>query len=294
MLGKHGMPISILIPAYNEEQAIAQVITQLKQHRPQDEILVIDDASTDRTSEVAKMAGAHVVRHRFNLGYGGALKTGIRKASHETLVFFDADDQFYPEDIEILVRALDNADMAVGERPQGSGALGRRSGKWFLYKVANYLVKHPIPDLNCGLRALRREWVLNFLHLLPNGFSLTTTLTLAALRSGFQVEYLPIRLKKRETGKSRVSPKDFFLTMLLIVRMITLFAPLRIFLPTSAIFMALALPSLIHDLITWNITDTTVLLWMMSVVIFFFGLLADTVALVSRQGDASQPPIEGG
>jgi len=289
-------PASILIPAYNEEAAIASVIEQVRRVRPGDEILVIDDASTDRTAEIAGAAGAHVVRHQHNLGYGGALKTGIRRAKHETIVFFDADDQFFPEDINPLVEALGQADMAVGARPQGSGALSRRSGKWFLYKVANYLVGYQIPDLNCGLRALRRSLAAQFLHLLPNGFSLTTTITLAAIRSGYQVNYLPIRLRDRSSGKSRVSFRDFFRTMLLIVRMIALFAPLRIFIPASAFLATLALPCLIYDLFHKNIGDTTVLLWLAAMVTFFFGLLADTVALVSRQGsrEISPPSTEEG
>lgn len=287
-------PASILIPAFNEEAAIASVIEQVRRLRPGDEIIVIDDASTDRTAEIATAAGAHVIRHRHNLGYGGALKTGIRHAKHETIVFFDADDQFFPEDIDSLVGALSEADMAVGVRPQGSGALTRRSGKWFLYKVANYLVGYQIPDLNCGLRALRRDLAGQFLHLLPNGFSLTTTITLAAIRSGYLVNYLPIRLKDRTTGKSRVSIRDFFRTMLLIVRMIALFAPLRIFLPASAFLGALAIPCLIYDLVHRNIGDTTVLLLLAAMMLFFFGLLADTVALVSRQGSREiSPPSSG-
>ena len=289
-------PVSILIPAYNEEAAIGLVIERLKKLRPNDEILVIDDASKDRTAEIAKAAGAHVVRHNYNLGYGGALKTGIRHARHEIVVFFDADDQFEAEDISKLVEALDACDMAVGERPKGSGALSRRSGKWFLYRVANYLVGHDIPDLNCGLRALRRDLALNFLHLLPNGFSLTTTITLAMMRSGYQVHYLPILLKSRTTGQSRVSFQDFFRTMLLIVRMIALFAPLKIFIPSSLALVAVALPFTAYDLWHLNIGDTTVLLWLAAMVVFFFGLLADTVALVSRQGQdkSSLPPVERG
>ncbi len=289
-------PVSILVPAFNEEAAIDSVVRQLKALRPHDEILVIDDASQDRTAELAKAAGAEVVRHSYNLGYGGALKTGIRHARHGTVVFFDADDQFHPEDIGRLVEALKDCDMAVGERPKGSGALSRRSGKWFLYRVANYLVGHEIPDLNCGLRALPRDLAMQFLHLLPNGFSLTTTITLAVMRSGYQVHYLPVGLKSRTTGKSRVSFRDFFRTMLLIVRMIALFAPLKIFIPSSLALAAVAIPFSVYDIWHRNIGDTTVLLWLAAMVVFFFGLLADTVALVSRQGPGKNPlpPVERG
>ncbi len=274
--------VSILVPAYNEEKAITQVIERLKKMRPNDEILVIDDASRDRTGELARQAGARVIRHPYNLGYGGALKTGIRHARHEHLLFFDADDQHDPEDIQPLVDALRNTDMVVGARPKGSGALYRRSGKWFLLKVANYLVGRSIPDLNSGLRAIRRRVALQFIHLLPDGFSLTTTITLALMRSGYMVQYIPIRVQPR-IGHSTVSLKDFFRTLFLILRMITLFAPLKIFLPVSGALALIGIPTLLYDLWKGNIGDVTVLLWVMSLLMFVFGLLADTLSLVSRK-----------
>jgi len=275
-------PITIIIPAYNEEKSIASVLARLKAARPQDELLVIDDASKDRTAELAAAAGARVIRHHFNTGYGGALKTGIRHASHSVLVFFDADDQHDPDDIQNIVNALEVCDMAVGARPKGSGALYRRSGKWLLHRAANYLVGRDIPDLNSGLRAIYRDYAQQFLHLLPNGFSFTTTITLAMMRSGFQVDYVPISIKSR-IGKSTVSLKDFFRTLFLIIRMTTLFAPLKIFLPLSLALFALAIPSIAWDIYHRNITDTSVLLGIMSIFIFLFGLLADMVALVSRR-----------
>lgn len=281
-------PISILIPAFNEEKSITRVVERLKTSRPEDEILVIDDASTDRTAELAESAGARVIRHHFNLGYGGALKTGVRHARHEILMFFDADDQHDPKFITPIVEALGEADMAVGARPKGSGSLHRRSGKWFLRKVANYLVGQPIPDLNSGLRAIRKNLAIQFLHLLPNSFSLTTTLTLALLRSGYQAVYVPIEVRDR-IGKSTVSLGDFFRTLFLIVRMITLFAPLKIFMPAAALLIAIAIPFLIYDLSQKNITDTTVLLWIMGLVIFLFGLLADTISLISRKDFRNVP-----
>jgi glycosyltransferase involved in cell wall biosynthesis len=282
-------PVTIIIPAFNEEKSISQVVARLQRARPRDEILVIDDASTDRTAELATEAGARVLRHQYNLGYGGALKTGIRHAAHSILMFFDADDQHDPADIAAIVQALETSDMSVGARPKGSGALYRRSGKWLLHRAANYLVGRKIPDLNSGLRAIRRELALQFIHLLPNGFSFTTTLTLAVIRSGYQVTYVPIAVKER-VGKSTVSLKDFFRTFFLIIRMTTLVAPLKIFLPVSLFLLVLALPSLIYDIYRENITDTTVLLGTMSVFIFLFGLLADMVALVSRRDIA--PPVD--
>lgn len=288
-------PVTIIIPAYNEEKAIAGVIQKLRAARPRDEIIVVDDASTDRTAELAQNSGARTLRHRFNLGYGGALKTGIRHASHPIVVFFDADNQHEPADIQNLLVELGSYDMAVGARPKGSGALYRRSGKWILHRAANYLVGHSIPDLNSGLRALPRDLAMQFLHLLPNGFSFTTTITLALIRSGYQVAYVPIQIQER-IGKSTLSLKDFFRTLFLIVRMMTLFAPLKIFLPAACLLFLFALPSLVWDLVHRNITDTTVLLWLMTLLIFLFGLLADTVALMARRDlrTSSDPPLKEG
>lgn len=273
---------TIILPAYNEEKVIRQVVERLRQKYPNDEILVIDDASQDQTGRLAEEAGARVLRHPYNIGYGGALKTGIRHAKNEILMFFDADDQHDPRDIAPIVQALNHCDMSVGARPKGTGTLYRRTGKWFLHRVANYLVGRTIPDLNSGLRAIRKDLALQFVHLLPDGFSLTTTLTLALMRSGFLVEWIPITIKGR-VGKSTVSLGDFFKTLFFILRMITLFAPLKIFMPAFAILILFGIPSLIYDLIQRNITDTTVLLWLMALLVFLFGLIADSISLTSRK-----------
>lgn len=273
---------TIIIPAYNEVESIGPVVAGIRTERPEDEILVVNDASTDQTGPAARRAGATVIDHPANLGYGGALKTGIRQARHEVLVFFDADRQHSPHDISRLLEALEISDMVVGERPRGSGSLGRRSGKWFLHRLADYLAGRKIPDLNSGLRALRRSLALQFMHLFPDGFSLTTTLTLSLMSSGYRVTYIPIEAPKR-VGKSTVSPKDFFKTMFLILRMITLFAPLKIFLPACGFLLLIGIPSLAWDLWHRNIADTTVLLWMMALLVFLFGLIADTISLVSRK-----------
>ncbi len=276
------MPATILIPAFNEATTISQVIQGLRTKRPDDEILVIDDGSSDGTGILADEAGARVIVHDRNQGYGGALKTGIRHARYENLVFFDGDGQHDPSQIEPLLEKLQNYDMVVGARPKGKGDLGRRTGKWLLQRVANYLVGFSIPDLNSGLRALRKNRIKPFIHLLPDGFSLTTTITLALLRSGFLVAYIPISYIPR-TGNSTVSPKDFFKTLILIGRMIILFAPLKIFMPLTALLALATLPILIHDLLQKNIGDTVVLLGSTTLIIFVFGLLADAISLVSRK-----------
>ena len=281
-------PATIILPAFNEAHSIEAVIQGVRKVCPQEEILVINDGSTDETEAAARTAGARVLSHPYNMGYGAAIKTGIRHARFRRLVFFDADRQHDPKDIPRLLAALSQSDMAVGARPKGSGQWGRRYGKWFLYRVANYLVGRQIPDLNSGLRAIDRDLALQFSHLLPNGFSLTTTLTLALFRSGYRVTYIPIEVFER-VGTSTVSPKDFFKTLFLILRMITLFAPLKIFLPICLLLMLFAIPSALHDLWHRNIADTTVLLWLMTLLIFLFGLLADTISLVSRKDFRNLP-----
>lgn len=220
------MPVSILIPAFNEAPAIARVLAELRSARPEDEILVIDDGSTDGTGALAREAGARILTHSNNRGYGAALKTGIQNASHETVVFFDGDGQHDPQNIAPLLQKLHSHDMVVGARPPDTGSLGRRSGKWILNHLANFLVGVKIPDLNSGLRAIRRTRLLQFLYLLPDGFSLTTTITLALLRSGYPVFYVPVSCRARK-GVSTVSPRDFFRTLRLILRMTLLFTPFK-------------------------------------------------------------------
>ena len=274
---------TIIIPAYNEAAVIEAVVNKLRAARPHDEILVIDDGSNDATAPLAQKAGARVIHHKYNMGYGASLKTGMRHAASDTLVFFDGDGQHNPQDIQKLIDQLESNDMVVGARPKGSGAISRRSGKWFLYRVAEYLVGRKIPDLNSGLRTLRRSLALELIHLLPNGFSLTTTITLAMMSLGYQVEYVPIQIQER-SGKSTVSIRDFFRTIMLILRMITLFAPLKIFIPTAITLAFIAIPSLTYDLLHTNISDTTVVLWLFCLIIFLFGLLADSISVANRKG----------
>src|SRR5581483_10165500 len=229
--------VSIVIPAFNEEQSLPGVLAELRAWMQRGaEVIVVDDGSTDKTARVAADAGARVIRHRHNRGYGASLKSGIRAADHDIVVTFDADGQFDTNDIAKLVEALNDSDMAVGVRPHGAGSPTlRKPGKWLLGKTANYLAQTRIPDLNCGFRALPTETALHFLNLLPNGFSFTTTLTLAMFKDGYNVAYLPITVRPRTTGKSSVRVADGFNTLLLIIRIIALFDPLKVFLPASGL-----------------------------------------------------------
>lgn len=279
------MQISIVIPAYNEEKAIGRVIRQLKElHLGESEIIVIDDGSKDKTAEIVKGEGIRLIQHLYNKGYGAALKTGIRKAKGDLILMVDADGQHSPQDIERVVLGMkEEVDMTVGLRGKGSERpLFRRIGKNMLSLVANYLAGHKIPDLNSGLRAIRKDAILQFIHILPNGFSFTTTLTLAFLKGGFEIRYVPITTSKRE-GKSTVRVKDGLNSLLLILRIVNLFSPLRLFLPISLVLLLVGIPFGLHNIITGDITDTTILLFLSSLLIFSVGLLADQMANIRRE-----------
>lgn len=279
--------VSIVIPAYNEAGSLPRVLEELRTWMERGaEIIVVDDGSTDDTARVASEGGARVIRHRNNKGYGAALKAGIRAAEREIVVTFDADGQFETGDIAKMVDSLNECDMVVGVRPRGAGSPTlRKPGKWLLGKTANYLTQVEIPDLNCGFRALRVETAKRFLNLLPNGFSFTTTITLAMFKDGYNVAYLPITVHPRTTGVSSVRVADGFNTLLLIIRIIALFDPLKVFLPTSAIMFVIGILYWIYDsysLGRLNIPTGAMILLVSAVMVFMFGILADQVSAIRR------------
>jgi glycosyltransferase involved in cell wall biosynthesis len=279
--------VSIVIPAFNEAQGLPEVLNNLRAWMERGaEVIVVDDGSTDETARVAADAGARVIRHRHNRGYGASLKSGIRAAERDIVVTFDADGQFDTNDLEKIVNALHDSDMAVGVRPKGAGSPTlRKPGKWLLGKTANYLAQTQIPDLNCGFRALPVETALRFLNLLPNGFSFTTTLTLAMFKDGYNVAYVPITVHPRTTGKSSVRVADGFNTLLLIIRIIALFDPLKVFLPASALLFLAGIGYWIFDSIALgrlNIPSGAVILIVSAIMVFMFGILADQVSAMRR------------
>ena len=276
--------VTIIIPAYNEEEGIGNVITQLKKVSENYEILVVDDSSTDNTYKLASDTGVKVLRHPYNKGYGAALKTGIRNAEADVVLFMDADMQHKPSDIQKLIQHIGEYDMVVGARTKKSKiSLLRRPGKKILSITANYLAGMKIPDLNSGFRALKKSVAVEFLHILPNTFSFSTTITLACIKSGYSVKYVPIEAPER-VGTSKIKPfRDGFNFIMLIIRTIVLFDPLKVFLPVSAVLFVVGFLELIREIIVYfDIWTAPVLLILSAILIFFFGLLADQLSFIRR------------
>lgn len=281
--------LSIVIPAYNEQAAIGDVIAGLKEElRDGDyEIIVVDDASLDNTSEIAARSGVTVIRHDFNKGYGASLKTGVRNASGEIVIFVDGDGQHDPKDVPLLLEHFPSYDMVVGARTKKScyTPLVRKPGKRVLIMFADFLAGTKIPDINSGLRAFKKDILLKYIHLLPSGFSFSTTSTFAFLKSNRPIKYVPIATRKR-IGKSSVKQfRHGFQTIMLMLRLIVLFEPLKVFLPMSVLLFVIGCATMVQNMIVnpFGIADATILLLISSLLIFFFGLLTDQVSATRRE-----------
>jgi glycosyltransferase involved in cell wall biosynthesis len=274
--------ISVLIPAFNEEDSIVGIIEEVRGGADWLEVLVVDDGSTDGTRDAAIGAGARVIRHPYNKGNGAAVKTAIREARGDFVLLMDADGQHSPEDMKELIQPLDEYDLVVGARSwEAQATLSRGAGNALLARFASFLSGFRISDLTSGFRAARRERLIEFLHLFPNGFSYPTTSTLSFLKAGYNVVFVPIDGKQRkDNSKSKMRPwREGGRFLMIIFRMITLFSPLRIFLPFSILFFLLGFGYLIYTIITEiHVTNTSVLLITASVVLFLFGLLSEQVA----------------
>jgi glycosyltransferase involved in cell wall biosynthesis len=276
--------ISIVIPAYNEEGSISQTIEQIGLvMKPQGctyEVIVVDDGSTDRTAEMARSASARIIQHPHNRGYGASLKTGIKNSRGDVVLIIDADGTYPVEKIPLLASYMGEYDMVVGARtgPDVKIEPIRKPAKWVLSKLANYLSGTKIPDLNSGMRAFRKDVALRFFSILPDQFSFTTTLTLGMTCSGYTIRYEPISYARR-VGKSKISPiKDTSNFILLIIRTVMYFNPLKVFLPISLLLGALGIAMLFYDVFTiHNIGDKTVLLLSMGLLIGALGLLSDLI-----------------
>jgi len=272
--------VSVVIPAYNEAESIGEIVSRIRSLYPDFEVIVIDDGSTDGTAQKADSAGATVYPHPYNIGNGAAIKTGIKNAGGDILVFMDGDGQHDPEDIAVLLRFLPKYDMAVGARSiRDQASLQRALGNMVYNRFASYVAKFPIEDLTSGFRAVKASVARQFIHLLPNTYSYPTTLTLGVLRSGLSVKYERIEIHKRNQGHSKVSiVRDGVRFFMIITRICTLFSPLRVFLPVSFLMFVLGLARYIHSFVTQGrFTNMSALLFVTCVVIFMMGLVSEQI-----------------
>jgi glycosyltransferase involved in cell wall biosynthesis len=276
--------VTIVIPAYNEENGLGDVLEALQAALPAAaaEIIVVDDGSTDRTGEIAAAAGVRLVRHTANRGYGASLKSGIKAAASEYVLTMDADGQHRLEDVARLCEAIQAEpapDCVIGRRTQiFHSPLWRLPGKWALTQLAQALTARKIRDLNCGLRIARRDVLTKYMHLCPAGFSFSTTITVALVARGYYVTFLPIRVERR-VGKSTVSVGTGFQTILLVLRLATLFNPLRVFLPLALLLIVAGGVWTIPYLIAGKgVTVAALLSIVTGILLFAVGLLCDQIA----------------
>jgi glycosyltransferase involved in cell wall biosynthesis len=280
----NSVALSIVIPAKNEAAAIADVVASARSEYPEAEIIVVDDGSTDATADLAETAGATVVRHPESLGNGAAVKSGARAAKGEILALMDGDGQHDPRQLGKLLAKLDEGyQMAVGARDFGSHA---SVGRWFangLYnEIASRLTGRRVPDLTSGFRAVRASMFRQFLYLLPNGFSYPTTITMAFLRSGYPVCFEPITAAER-SGKSHIRPiRDGIRFLVIIFKIATLYSPLKIFMPVSALFFTTGLGYYAYTYFTeGRFTNMSMLVISASVIIFLIGLISEQITALT-------------
>ena len=277
---------SVLIPAFNEADVIASVVAALRAAADWHEIIVVDDGSTDSTSEQARNAGATVVRHPYNKGNGAAVKTGIRSATGEFVLIIDGDGQHRPEDALRIVSRLGEYDLVIGARSTETQAThARRFGNSALNWLASYLTDRQIPDLTSGFRGARREYLREFLHLLPNGFSTPTTTTLAFIKAGYNVTFEPVHARAR-VGYSKIRrARGGTKFLMIILRIVTIFSPLRIFLPISIAAFLVGMAYAVWTIATQqHITNSSVLLIIFAVIVFLVGLISEQISALRFEG----------
>lgn len=280
--------LSIVLPAKNEAEAIAETLIKIVALFPNAELIVVDDGSCDGTGRVAESLGAIVVRHPYSMGNGAAIKSGARRATGDVIVFMDADGQHQPEDIPRLLSKMEEGySMVVGARTSvGSQAgLHRAAANGFYNRFASWIVGQPILDLTSGFRVVQASKFRRFLFLLPNGFSYPTTITMSFFRTGLPVAYLPIVVKKR-IGRSHIRlMRDGMRFLLIIFKIGTLFSPLKLFLPVSLFFFGMGTSYYIYTYLTQHrFTNMSALLLITSILVFLIGLVSEQIAALNFKG----------
>jgi glycosyltransferase involved in cell wall biosynthesis len=277
---------SVVVPAFNEGRSIGPLVTELRSVAKWREILVVDDGSGDDTGSRAEAAGARVIRHPYNKGNGAAVKTGLRQATGLFVLIIDADGQHRPSDGPRLVARLDTYDLVIGARSGRTQATAfRRLGNAMLNQTASYLTTRPIPDLTSGFRAAKRSCLMEFLHLLPNGFSTPTTTTLAFLKAGYSVHFEPVDAARRQGASNIRLASDGVSFVLILLKVITIFSPMRIFLPISVAAFLLGASYAAWTILTQShVTNSSVLLILLSVVIFLVGLVSEQISSLRLEG----------
>jgi glycosyltransferase involved in cell wall biosynthesis len=273
--------VSIVIPAYNEVESIAGVVRELREAADWREIIVVDDGSTDDTANQAEAAGGTVIRQPYNKGNGASVKAGIRAATGEYLLIVDGDGQHQPADAIRLVSHLGTYDLVVGARSAVTQAGPmRRAGNALLNWLAGYLAERTIPDLTSGFRGARVDYLREFLFLLPNGFSTPTTTTLAFIKAGHNVRFEPVHARQR-TGVSKIRlSSDGVKFLVIILRVITIYSPMRVFLPVAGVSFAIGVAYAALAMATHprQITNWSVLLILFGVVVFLVGLISEQIS----------------
>ena len=274
------LDVTIVIPAFNEEGAIAAEIDHIHEvmgKTPHNyTIFVVDDGSEDDTAKIAETKDCTVFRQPRNRGYGASLKRGISEAKTDLIIITDADGTYPAEEMPKLLAEYDKYDMVVGSRTgeEVHIPLIRRPAKWFLRMLASYLAGFYIPDLNSGLRVIRRQHVKRFAHILPSGFSFTTTITLSLLCNDLSIGYVPINYKKR-IGSSKIRPSHAYHFLMLILRVTILFNPLKVFLPLGLVMFLAGLGKFGYDITQANLSESAVMGILGAIIIWSLGLLAD-------------------
>jgi glycosyltransferase involved in cell wall biosynthesis len=281
--------LSIILPAKNEGPALKDLLPSLRLAQPAAEVIVVDDGSTDDTRDICASAGVTCLSSPYSMGNGAAIKRGARAASGDVLVFMDGDGQHDPADIARLLEKLSQGfDMVVGARDWGSQAgVGRGVANTIYNWLATRMTGHVIADLTSGYRAVRADKFREFLHLLPNGFSYPTTSTMAFFRSAYPVAYVPIKAAQR-IGKSHIKPlKDGIRFLLIIFKIATLYSPLKLFVPASAVFFLLGCANYLRTFIAYGrLTNGSALLWSAAVIVFLIGLVSEQITALTYRRDS--------